>query len=212
MPFARKKVASEKKLIFLYIFSGQIADGISTLFVGFFMDSGDNLWLCNKYGKRKSWHLIGTFCVLVSFPFIFMPCIGCQDTDQTAQMVYFIAFVVIFQFGWAATQISHLSMIPVLTACEEERNSLTSRRYAGTVLSNAAVFSLLGALLGFGAGGSEEGQLGPEDIPVFRNVALACVGAGGLMSLIFHLSVKIKVKFRLSFQIVSNCNIFDEIS
>ena len=98
------------------------------------------------------------------------------------------------QFGWAATQISHLSMIPVLTSCEEERNSLTSRRYAGTVLSNAAVFGLLGAMLGFGASSSEGSELGPEDVPIFRNVALACVGAGGLMSLMFHLSVKIKVR------------------
>ena len=41
--------------------------------------------------------------------------VDCQDTDQRAQLVYYIAFVVIFQFGWAATQISHLSMIPVMT-------------------------------------------------------------------------------------------------
>ena len=97
------------------------------------------------------------------------------------------------QFGWAATQISHLSMIPVLTACEEERNSLTSRRYAGTVLSNTGVFSLTGALLGFRVSDSG-GNLGPEDAHVFRDVALACVGAGGFMSLLFHFSVKIKVR------------------
>ena len=60
--------------------SGQIADGLSTLFVGFFMDAGDNFWLCNRYGKRKSWHLVGTLCVLAAFPFIFMPCIGLVTT------------------------------------------------------------------------------------------------------------------------------------
>ena len=110
-----------------------------------------------------------------------------------AQLVYFIAFVIIFQFGWAATQISHLSMIPVLSSCELERTSLTSKRYAATVLSNTAVFSLTGALLGFGVSDSG-GNLGPEDAHVFRDVALACVGAGGFMSLLFHFSVKIKVR------------------
>ena len=83
-------------------------------------------------------------------------------------------------------------MIPVLTASEEERNSLTSRRYAGTVISNIAVFSLAGALLGFKVSESEV-NLTPEDAHVFRDVALVCIGAGGFMSLLFHLSVTIKV-------------------
>ena len=82
-----------------------------------------------RYGKRKSWHLVGTFCVIASFPFIFLGCIGCSHADQSAQLVYFVAFVVIFQFGWAATQISHLSMIPDLTPCQNERTGLTAIRY-----------------------------------------------------------------------------------
>ena len=73
---------------------------------------------------------------------------------------------------------------------KRHKNEYWIRRYAGTVLSNTAVFSLTGALLGFGGNQSE--KIGPCDVPVFRNVALACVGAGGLMSLLFHLTVKVK--------------------
>ena len=76
---------------------------------------------------------------------------------------------------------------------------MTSRRYAATVMSNASVFALTGALLGFGPGGDHAphksvglSSIGPTHVPVFRSVALACVGAGGFMSLIFHLTVKIK--------------------
>ena len=43
------------------LFIGQIADGISTVFVGFFSDRGDAYWLSRQFGRRKSWHLIGTF-------------------------------------------------------------------------------------------------------------------------------------------------------
>ena len=111
---------------------GQVADGISTVFVGFFSDRGDNFWLCNRYGNRKSWHLIGTLCVLFSFLFIFLPCINChgppENPSTSAQMVYYSAFIIIFQFGWAAVQISHLAMIPDLTSCQNEYTSLTSIR------------------------------------------------------------------------------------
>ena len=96
------------------------------------------------------------------------------------------------QFGFSAIQISYLSMIPVLTASEEDRNSLTSRSYAATVISNTAVFILTGALLGFEVSKSG-GNLTPDDTHVFRDVALACIGVGGFMSLVFHLSVTIKV-------------------
>ena len=37
---------------------GQIADALATPFIGFHSDKNDNFWLC-KYGRRKTWHLIG---------------------------------------------------------------------------------------------------------------------------------------------------------
>ena len=107
---------------------GQFADGISTVFVGVFSDKGDNFRLCNQYGNRKSWHLVGTACVILSFPFIFLPCLNCEESSYEAQMVYYSAFIIIFQFGWAAVQISHLAMIPDLTSCENEYTTLTSIR------------------------------------------------------------------------------------
>jgi len=70
----------------------------------------------------------GTFCVLISFPFIFFPCIGCGKSDQWAQLVYYSAFVVIFQFGWASVQISHLSLIPHLSPHEDGRTKLIATR------------------------------------------------------------------------------------
>jgi Na+/melibiose symporter-like transporter len=38
---------------------GQVADALATPFVGLQSDRDDGFWLC-KYGRRKTWHLIGT--------------------------------------------------------------------------------------------------------------------------------------------------------
>lgn len=72
---------------------------------------------------------LGTISVLLSFPFIFNQCLGCNlDTPQWVSLTYFTPFIVIFQFGWAATQISHLSLIPELVTCEHEKVELTAYR------------------------------------------------------------------------------------
>nr|CAD7399561.1 unnamed protein product [Timema poppensis] len=106
---------------------GQVADALATPFVGIHSDKDDDFWLC-RYGRRKTWHLLGTLCVLASFPFIFSPCLNCEHSHHIAQLVYYSAFVIIFQFGWASVQISHLSLIPDLTPSEHERTGLISIR------------------------------------------------------------------------------------
>lgn len=58
-----------------------------------------------------------------------MPCVGCSTSSQWAQVIYFAGFIVIFQFGWAAVQVSHLSLIPVLAHDERSRTELTALRY-----------------------------------------------------------------------------------
>ena len=114
---------------------GQVVDGIATIFVGLCVDKQNDFWLCNIIGKRKAWHLIGTIFVMISFPFIFMEIVGLEDPSITTQMIYYTFFVILFQFGWAAVQISHLSIIPELTTHESERTSLTSKRYDLSILN-----------------------------------------------------------------------------
>ena len=71
----------------------------------------------------------GTVSVLLSFPFIFNQCLGCDlSTPEWVGLIYFIPFIVVFQFGWAATQISHLSLIPELVSCEHAKVELTAYR------------------------------------------------------------------------------------
>ena len=69
------------------------------------------------YGRRKSWHLFGTICVMLSFIFIYTPCPSYTPdvTPNFVPLIYYTPFIVIFQIGWASTQVSHLSIIPNLT-------------------------------------------------------------------------------------------------
>lgn len=50
---------------------------------------------------------------------------------EWAALLYYAPFIVIFQFGWAATQIAHLSLIPELVTSEHEKVELTALRYPG---------------------------------------------------------------------------------
>lgn len=176
---------------------GQIADGICTPLIGYESDHSPG---CCRYGKRKSWHLVGTICVLLSFPFIFNPALGAgPNAPHWVGLVYFIPFIVIFQFGWAATQISHLSLIPELVTNDHEKVELTAYRYAFTVAANITVYGLAWLFFHFHVGhpvvhtiahlGSSE-DLGREDIAVFRDLSLTVVGIGALFSLFFHLATK----------------------
>ncbi|RXN34524.1 casein kinase I isoform X3 [Labeo rohita] len=171
---------------------GQIADGICTPLVGYESDRTSG---CGKYGKRKTWHLVGTISVFVSFPFIFNPCIGCDEkTPQTTGLIYAIPFIIIFQFGWAATQISHLSLIPELVTCEHAKVELTSYRYAFTVVANITVYAVAWVLFHFQSQHLEDPSisqtLGWVDVPIFRYLALIIWAIGTVTSIIFHMGTK----------------------
>ncbi|XP_034002741.1 major facilitator superfamily domain-containing protein 12 isoform X3 [Trematomus bernacchii] len=172
---------------------GQIADGVSTPLVGYQSDKTSCF-----YGKRKTWHLFGTICVLVSFPFIFNPCLACNDsTPQWAQILYFSPFIIIFQIGWAATQISHLSLIPGLVSSESDRVELTAYRYAFTVVANITVYSVAWLLFRFQAQNNMDtsisDSLGKVDTPLFRTLALVMLATGALFSMVFHIGTKEEV-------------------
>ena len=108
----------------LLILIGQIADAVATPFVGFESDRSSSV----KYGRRKSWHLLGVICVATTFPFIFHLCINCIDVSQNLLLLYYAPFIIIFQFGWASTQISHLALIPELTVCQQGKVELNAIR------------------------------------------------------------------------------------
>ncbi|XP_036746556.1 major facilitator superfamily domain-containing protein 12 [Manis pentadactyla] len=179
----------------LLLLLGQVADGLCTPLVGYEADRAAGR--CARYGPRKAWHLVGTVCVLLSFPFIFSPCLGCgAATPEPAALLYYGPFVVVFQFGWAATQVAHLSLIPELVSSDHEKVELTALRYAFTVMANITVYGAAWLLLHLqgaprlGPAQEDREQLGVQDVPVFRNLSLLVVGVGAVFSLLFHLGTR----------------------
>ncbi|CAG9854333.1 unnamed protein product [Phyllotreta striolata] len=166
---------------------GQIADGLSTPFVGYHSDQSDGFWIC-RYGRRKTWHLLGTVCVIGTFPFIFSPCFGCQDAHTWREMFYYSMFVIIFQFGWAAVQISHLSLIPEITPNEHDRTQLTAVRYSFTVVSNVLVYVITWIVLYVDQG--QDSKIGPGDVAKFQHVVWSILSVGIVCSALFHLCTK----------------------
>lgn len=171
----------------LLLLIGQVADAISTPFVGYHSDHSEECW-CSQYGRRKVWHLLGTVCVIGSFPFIFAPCIYCNASNDWGQVFYYSMFIIIFQFGWAAVQISHLSLIPELTPNEHDRTKLTAVRYSFTVISNLLVYIITWTILHLNNG--ESNKIGPGDEYKFQHVVWITLSVGIICSSIFHIFVK----------------------
>ncbi|XP_055342560.1 major facilitator superfamily domain-containing protein 12-like [Paramacrobiotus metropolitanus] len=168
------------------ILLGQVADAIATPFVG--IESDHSVSGFFGYGRRKSWHLIGTIAVIVSFPFLFIDCIGCHNSHDWAKFIYFAPFVVIFQFGWASVQIAHLALIPDLSSDGSHRVELNAIRYGWTVISNLTVYMLTWLVLRMDTDGDK--TVNPSDASTFRMIVFIVIGVGTLFSVIFHVGVK----------------------
>lgn len=174
---------------------GQVADALSTPFVGREADRTDDLPFCVRYGRRKTWHLVGCAMVLCAFPFIFMGCLGCSGAHDWAQVVYYAPFVVVFQFGWAATQISHLSLIPSITQDPHDRTELNAIRYGFTVMSNVLVYLVTWLVLGLDQSSKGSDGIGPEDANKFRYIVAIVLIIGVVFVILFHALVKEKGNF-----------------
>ncbi|CAL2049957.1 unnamed protein product [Caenorhabditis brenneri] len=163
---------------------GQVTDAISTPLVGIFSDSSVLPACFDKIGRRISWHLIGTILVSTSFPMIFNRCFLCKsDTSEWLEVLWFVPFIMVFQFGWASVQISHLALIPELSSVPSSRATMNSLRYAFTVIANLSVFFVLTWLLSESIGHS---AIGPWDLGHFRMAGLLAVVLGISVSFVFY--------------------------
>lgn len=102
----------------------QVVGAIVTPFIGIWSD------FCHcKYGRRKIFHLVGVIFVTCSFFFIFFRCIQCEGLSESYKILYYSSFAIVFQFGWASTQISQLALVPELTSNKATKVELNSIRY-----------------------------------------------------------------------------------
>ncbi|KYQ55073.1 putative MFS-type transporter C19orf28 [Trachymyrmex zeteki] len=155
---------------------GQVIDAIMTPIFGFLIDH-----YCNK----KIWHIVGSVMVTLSFPVIFG---GFVNLSTTVVMLLYVTSITIFQTGWAAVQISHLSMIPSLTNSVLARADLTAIRYSAQVGAAVVVFVVTWIVLP--TSGKSMVQLDQQDDYKFRNIVLILTVFGLIATVYFHIFLK----------------------
>nr|KAJ0196883.1 hypothetical protein LSAT_V11C700356160 [Lactuca sativa] len=104
----------------IVMLSGQIADGFTTIFAGELID---------RFGHFKVWHAAGSILVAISFSSVFggcVPCIIFGNESTWLQTIGYSFFAAVFNVGWAATQVSHMSMVNCITLNSTSRVVLTS--------------------------------------------------------------------------------------
>ncbi|KAF5199062.1 major facilitator superfamily domain-containing protein 12-like [Thalictrum thalictroides] len=123
--------------------SGQVADAFTTIFAGELID---------RFGHFKIWHAAGSILVAVSFSSVFGGCLPCKifGTNSLAmQTVGYSVFSAIFNVGWAAAQVSHMSMVNCITLNPTSRVVLTSCRNAFTMVANLSLYAIALAVFSF---------------------------------------------------------------
>ncbi|KAG0612252.1 hypothetical protein M758_6G013500 [Ceratodon purpureus] len=114
--------------------SGQVADAIATIIVGQMIDT---------FGHFKLWHGGGSLLVAVSFSSVFGGCMACAllgNNYAVAHTIGYSAFAAIFNLGWAATQVSHMSLVNCITSNQSSQVSLNSCRNAFTMIANLGLY------------------------------------------------------------------------
>ena len=199
---------------------GQISNSMSTALIGIIIDGDKNFRIYNYYSKRKTWHLIGTICVIISFPFLCLTPIAfgmsncafqslevnvsqsqdgkipnsnfsteCMFDDKLNEVtLYYTVINVLQNFGWAAVQKSHLSIIPHLATLDENQSTLNYIRNAATTASFIFIYCIVGQF--FKTGNNLEDQNNDELQGAFQKIMIVIVSVGALCSYLFHQLVK----------------------
>ena len=179
--YINKVVKLSPRITGLCLLSGQIADGITTPIVGVASDK------CNtRIGKRMPWYYFGFVMVIPCFLGIFSypPFINEQNPDLSyktpgLQAAWYIILPALFNVGWAAVQISHMSIVNQLSYSGTRRDRMVNNRNAFTYAANITVLSF--ALLMF--------LIIDDAINQFRYLCLMCLGLGFCTSMFYMTSI-----------------------
>ncbi|KAJ4843550.1 hypothetical protein Tsubulata_007968 [Turnera subulata] len=159
--------------------SGQIADGFATIFVGELID---------RFGNFKIWHGAGSVLVAVSFSSVFGGCLPCKffaTHSSTVETISYSIFAAIFNVGWAATQVSHMSMVNCISLNSTSRVVMASCRNAFTMVANLSLYGV--ALVVFNV---NHGKTHSEIENQYRWIAYISIFIGCCFVGIFHLGTK----------------------
>ena len=164
-------------LIFLI---GNIVDAVAVTTTGFLVDMDINFKIISRYGQLKSWHLLGTLCLLVGFILMFLPPPGIEMKEKVT--IYYTFVFVLTNIGYAIVAISHNSIILKLAKSESNQVLLASIKTSGTAIACILIYVTAYFCLGVA-----EDNL---DSNAFTSFVLTTSVVGAASSVIFHLLVR----------------------
>ena len=165
-------------LIFLI---GNTCEAFVVIATGLIIDLDFKCRIYDLYGKLKSWHLVGTICLLVNYILLFSPPLGMEI--EVLITTYYTAIYVMYNLGYSIIAIAHNSLISKLATSEKDQVTMSSIKNSGRGISGIT-FHLL-AYFCFSI--SEDGNLSTSE---FTNFVLMTSVAGVAASVLFHLLVK----------------------
>ena len=107
-------------------FTGKISGLCATLLFGYLCDKVDIPYISRRLGRRKAWHLLTTILLAVLFLMDYSRCSVCESGG--AVMAYHLVGQGVGMFLYSASDIAHLSIIPVIAQTEDEAVVLNSFR------------------------------------------------------------------------------------
>ncbi|KAJ6750574.1 hypothetical protein OIU85_001144 [Salix viminalis] len=159
--------------------AGQIADGFATVFAGELID---------RFGHFKIWHGAGSILVAISFSSVFGGCLPCKILASCSSLIETVSYstsAAIFNVGWAATQVSHMSMVNCISLNSSSRVVMTSCRNAFTMVANLSLYAV--ALVVFS---SSKATTHADIENQYRWIAYTSIFIGCCFVGIFHLGTK----------------------
>lgn len=158
------------------LLSGQVADALATPIVGILSDKIDT-----KIGRRTPWYIGGTILVIVCFTLMFQSdYILPTYVSYGLKMTYFIINPSLFNVGWAAVQVAHMSLLPSISLCKKKQDKMTRLRTGFTFGSQ--LISLLLSLIFF--------AIINDKILQYSLLSMACICLGIISSTVFLINCK----------------------
>ena len=113
----------------MMVLIAQISDASMSLITGYLGDNVNVPFLSNKIGRRKSWHLVATFLMVIGVPLLFNKCFWCDGRDQSwIPIVYFGFFSALTGGCFSIVEINHLAFVTNTADNASELTVLTALR------------------------------------------------------------------------------------
>ena len=81
----------------------------------------------SSYGGRKAKHIVGSAGVLLSWPYVFTPCLFCGHHSSDVELsAYYLPTVALFSICWPLAEVSYYSLMTEIRA-ENGKDTETSR-------------------------------------------------------------------------------------